>query len=136
MFKRCWKLWYSMRVSLHSLLKAILRGRPGCQKNEKSMLGGEKLSDRRKAKTLELNRAAWSAPTESRRANRALIVRGRHRSDLLSVAPHFRLIHGPPFIQSYEEHAVLLLYLEVAPTWKNRKSMPTFLKTKCPPLIW
>lgn len=67
MFKRCWKLCYSMRVSLHSPLKAILPGRSGCQKNEKSMLGGEKLSDRRKAKTLELNRAAWSAPTESRR---------------------------------------------------------------------
>lgn len=47
-----------MMVSLHSLLKAILLGRSGCQKNEESMLGGEKLSDRRKAKTLELSRAA------------------------------------------------------------------------------
>lgn len=128
MFKRCWKLWCSMRVSLHSLLKAILLGRSGCQKNEESMLGGEKLSDRRKAKTLEISRAAWSAPTESRRANRALIVRGRHRSDLLSVAPHFRLIHGPPFIQSYEEHTVLLLNLEVAPTWKIKSRCQHFSK--------
>lgn len=49
---------YEGHSILHYLLKAILRGRSGCQKNLKSMLGGEKLSDRRKAKTLELNRAA------------------------------------------------------------------------------
>lgn len=100
-----------MRItqSCPSLLKAILQGRSGCQINVKSMLGGEKQSDRRKAKTLELNGAARSAPAESQRLNRALIVQGRHHRDL----PHSHLIHRPSFVQSYEEHILLLLNPEM-----------------------
>lgn len=70
-----------IRYELHQLAGQI------CQINARSLLGGEKQSDRRKAKTQELNRAARSAPTESRRPNRALIVWGRHPRVLLSVAP-------------------------------------------------
>lgn len=62
------------------MLKAVIRyelhhlaGQIG-QMNARSLLGGEKQSDRRKAKTQELNSAARSAPTESQRPNRALIV--------------------------------------------------------------
>lgn len=49
---------YEPCTALHSPAKSHLVGQIWVPKNVKSMLGGEKLSDRRKAKTLELNRAA------------------------------------------------------------------------------
>lgn len=91
-----------MRYELHHLAGQI------CQINARSLLGGEKQSDRRKAKTQELNRAARSAPTVTAAKQSAHCLRQTPPSSAL-CRPHSHLIHRPPFIQNYEEHILLLV---------------------------